>query len=272
MAASRVLAVTGANRGIGFETVKLLAQRETNATIALLARNTQAGNEAVAKLHAEGLKNIQFVQCEISSDDSVDSMVKSLQSIGNCQLFVNNAGFAYKNAATEPFPVQARDSIDANYYGTRRVCLKVLAAFPSARVVNVASMAGAGAASKLSDERRQGIFESAEKLYANVGDNEVTAFMESFVAKSGDEDNGYAKTAYGMSKLGVIMMTEVLGRQHEISSCSPGWCKSDLAGYEKPPLTAADGAGRVVDLCYKNPFVRGGFFREMQLGAPYGAA
>jgi len=271
MSPIRVRAVTGANKGIGLETVKLLARREPSSKIVLLARDESRGKEAVANLNAEH-PNVIFIQCDIVSDASISRAVKELQSLGEVSLFVNNAGFAYKGASTEVFSKQARDSIDINYYGTKRVCEEIHAAFPSCRIVNVASMSGQSAARGLRDDRREGLIASTEKLAANVGIAEVTAFMEEFVSKSGEEDNGFPKSAYGMSKLGLIMLTEVFGRTMEMASCCPGWCKTDMAGWEKPPLTAHDGALRVVDLCFKEPFVRGAFYREMNQANPYATA
>jgi len=264
MAGQRIIAVTGANKGIGFETVRLIAAKEPAAAVVLAARDTQRGTEAVEKLHGEGLKNVQFLQLDIRSDESADGFVKGLQSLGGCNLLINNAGFAYKNAATEPFTQQAKDSVDINYYGTRRVCLKVRAAFPHCRITNVASMTGPMACSKITDEHRKPLFETNDRLYAHVTDADVNAFVDKFVTKSGDENSGFGRSAYGFSKLGLIMMTEVLGREGEMNCVCPGWCKTDMAGYERPPLTSKDGAERVADAAYKSPFERGSFYQEFK--------
>ena len=63
---------------------------------------------------------------------------------GQCiDVLVNNAGFAFKNAATEPIHVQAKETIAINYFGTKQCCE---ALFPllkdGARVVNISSSCG----------------------------------------------------------------------------------------------------------------------------------
>merc|ERR1712126_432588 len=158
---------------------------------------------------------------------------------------------------------------DINYYGTRRVCLKVRAKFPNCRITNVASMTGPRACSKISAEIRKPMFETNDKIYSQKSDADVNAFVEDFVKTSGDENSGYGRSAYGFSKLGVIMMTEVLGREGEMNCVCPGWCKSDMAGWENPPLTARDGAERVVDAAYKTPFEAGSYYSEMKRAVRY---
>jgi len=269
MASQRIIAVTGANKGIGLDTVRLLAAKEPAAIIVLASRDEGRGKNAVDQLHGEGWKNVQFLQLDITNEESVDYFVKGLQSFGGCNLLINNAGFAYKNAATEPFTQQAKDSVDINYYGTRRVCLKVRAQFPKCRITNVASMTGPRACSQISAENRKAMFETNDKIYPIMTDSNVNQFVDHFVETSGQEKSGYGKSAYGFSKLGVIMMTEVLGREGEMNCVCPGWCKSDMAGWEKPPLTTKDGAERVVDAAYKTPFEAGAYYSEKKRACRY---
>ena len=66
--------VTGANKGIGFETAKQLASE--GITVILTARNEQRGLEAVSKLHEIGLTNVVFHQLDVLDPDSIQSLAK----------------------------------------------------------------------------------------------------------------------------------------------------------------------------------------------------
>ena len=60
---------TGANKSIGYEAARQLLQK--GYYIYLGSRNVENGEEAVEKLKAEGLNEVEAIQTDISSDDSV---------------------------------------------------------------------------------------------------------------------------------------------------------------------------------------------------------
>jgi len=61
--------VTGANKSIGFEVVRQLAQK--GIYVYLGSRNVEKGLEAVDKLKKEGLDNVEAIQLDITNDESV---------------------------------------------------------------------------------------------------------------------------------------------------------------------------------------------------------
>lgn len=75
----RYAVVTGANKGIGFETVRQLAT--AGVTVILTARDEKRGIDAVKSLlHGSGLSNIVFHQLDVQDPKSIDSLVKFIQS------------------------------------------------------------------------------------------------------------------------------------------------------------------------------------------------
>lgn len=58
--------VTGANKGIGFEVVRQLAEKDYH--VFLGARNEDLGNEAVKLL---GLTNVSFIQVDLTDTQSI---------------------------------------------------------------------------------------------------------------------------------------------------------------------------------------------------------
>lgn len=65
--------VTGANKGIGFETVRQLSCQ--GVTVVLTARNEQRGLEATSKLHQMGLSDrVVFHQLDVLDPFSIQSL------------------------------------------------------------------------------------------------------------------------------------------------------------------------------------------------------
>jgi NAD(P)-dependent dehydrogenase (short-subunit alcohol dehydrogenase family) len=77
---STIVLVTGANRGIGFAIVQLLAARIPTAVILLGCRSTTAGHEAVEKLKALDTKSaLDVVQIDIEDDSSIVAAVAAVE-------------------------------------------------------------------------------------------------------------------------------------------------------------------------------------------------
>jgi NAD(P)-dependent dehydrogenase (short-subunit alcohol dehydrogenase family) len=79
--------VTGANKGIGFATVRRLAER--GWTVLLGARDAERGAVAAATLHGD----VTVLPLDVTSDESVAAAVKEVESrYGRLDVLVNNAG------------------------------------------------------------------------------------------------------------------------------------------------------------------------------------
>lgn len=70
--------VTGANKGIGYELVRALADR--GLTVVLTARDQGRGQAAVESLKAAGLKSVWFHQLDVVSSQSVDKLATWLKT------------------------------------------------------------------------------------------------------------------------------------------------------------------------------------------------
>jgi len=230
---SRVAVVTGSNKGVGYGIIRGFC-KNFDGDVYLTARDVGRGEEAVAALKKEGL-NPKFHQLDISNDDSIKTLAAFLKDkYGGVDVFVNNAAIAYKAAATEPFAEQAEVSMDVNFFNTLNVCKNILPITKTgARVVHVASMAGPFAFKKSSAAMQQ-TYLAAKTV------EEVCELMKTFVAsaKAGThEADGYPNTAYGMSKLGVCLMTPIqqakidsIGKKDVvINSCCPGYVNTDMS-------------------------------------------
>ncbi|NWQ69303.1 CBR1 reductase, partial [Neopipo cinnamomea] len=231
-----VAVVTGSNKGIGFAIVRALCQ-QFPGDVYLTARDPGRGQEAVAKLQQEGLRPL-FHQLDIDDLRSIRALRDFLkEKYGGLNVLVNNAGIAFKVHDTTPFAVQAEVTLKTNFFGTRNVCTELLPLVkPYGRVVNVSSMVSSSALGGCSPELQQ-------KFRSHtITEEELVQLMNKFVedTKKGVHDKeGWPNTAYGVSKIGVTVLSRIQARLLNeerqgdhilLNACCPGWVRTDMAG------------------------------------------
>lgn len=245
MATSKLAIVTGGNKGIGYAIVKALCEK-FDGDVYLTARDVGRGEAAVGRLNELGLKP-KFHQLDVTDIGSVAAFAKFVaDKYTGIDVLVNNAVIAFKAAATDPFGVQAEETIRVNYFALRTVCDALFPLLlPGARVVNLSSSAG-----RLSvipgEELRRTLSSSLLTI------DELDTLMRQFVekAKSGDhEKSGWPSSAYCVSKVGVSALTFIQQRAFDvdprtdivINSVHPGYVDTDMTSH-KGPLTIEQGA------------------------------
>ena len=147
-----VTLITGANKGLGYETARrLIAEGQT---VYMGARDAERGQVAAATLG--GL----FVQLDVTDDASVQSALRSIDdSEGRLDVLVNNAGVSSTGDVNGAI---ATDVFDTNAIGVIRVtqaALPLLQKSENPVVVNVSSALGSFWA-VTNPERRQFHFPS----------------------------------------------------------------------------------------------------------------
>lgn len=89
--------ITGANKGIGFETARQLLA--VGHVVYLGARDVERGQQAAAALGA------RFVQLDVTDDASVNSALAAIDAAeGRLDILVNNAGILGTEPSTAPPP------------------------------------------------------------------------------------------------------------------------------------------------------------------------
>ena len=140
----RVALVTGASRGIGEATAKVLAQR--GARVAVSARTVGDLERVAADITAAGGQAL-VVPCDVLDQAQVESMVKRVvDTWGRLDILVNNAGLGTPTQPVETIVPADWDQTVALNLKSAFLCVRaavpVMKAQKSGRIVNVSSFAG----------------------------------------------------------------------------------------------------------------------------------
>ena len=137
--------VTGANRGIGLEVVRQLAQRGMH--VVLGSRDREKGETAARSLpHERG--TVQPYQLDVTDQQSIDRLAREITAqFGQLDILVNNAAILYDTwqQATTADLKTVHTALETNVFGAWRMCqafLPLLRKSRAARIVNVSSESG----------------------------------------------------------------------------------------------------------------------------------
>jgi len=192
--------ITGANKGLGFETARRLIA--AGHTVYIGSRDAERGNRAAEQLGARS------VLLDTTDDASVQAAVKVIETDGGLDVLVNNAGVEERgdsNAVIGPADVTAdvmRQTFETNVFGTVRVThafIPLLQRSAAPVVVNVSSALGSLTSAT----------NPATPTYA------------------------YPGVAYPASKAAVNMITVQFAKAFlsmRINAVEPGFTKTDLNG------------------------------------------
>lgn len=96
MSTKRVLLITGANTGLGYEVIRSLSQSPNAYTILLGGRSIDKAKVAAEKAQKEfpsSASDIETVQIDIEDDESIAKLFEYVSSkYGRLDILINNAG------------------------------------------------------------------------------------------------------------------------------------------------------------------------------------
>ncbi|MEG4576764.1 SDR family oxidoreductase [Microcoleus sp. N3A4] len=233
----KLAVVTGANRGLGFETCRQLAQRDIQ--VILTSRDRVKGQTAVDKLQAEKL-DVKYHPLDVTNPESIESLSQFIsKEFGHLDILVNNAGILtdwVENPDGDIFKAKVdtlRQTIETNVYGPLQLCQQLIPLMKVqnyGRVVNLSSSLG--------------------KLSSNM---DFTVFP-----------------TYGITKTAVNAVTVLFANALKdtnilINSVNPGWVQTDMGG-PHAIRTIAEGVDTIVWLAtLPDGGPTGGFFQDKNL-------
>jgi NAD(P)-dependent dehydrogenase (short-subunit alcohol dehydrogenase family) len=201
----KIIVITGANSGLGFEASKELARK--NATVIMTARNLEKGEAAANEIKDEiPTTNLEVMKLDLSSLKSVQEFVDQFKGKHDkLHVLINNAGIMQppKMETEDGFELQ----IGVNHFGhfaLTGLLFDLLKATSGSRVINQSSMAA----------------QYGKMNFDDINSNEKYS------------RNG----AYGQSKLANLLFTYELDRKlkehrlHDILSTAvhPGYTATNL--------------------------------------------
>ncbi|MGB5746896.1 MAG: SDR family oxidoreductase [Desulfobacterales bacterium] len=237
-AEKRIALVTGANKGIGFEIARQLAQKDI--TVLMGVRDRDRGMAASKQLQSEGL-DAQFILIDVTRATSIEAAIGKIKDdFMRLDILINNAGIMIdtQSGILELDPEVFHNTLDTNATGPlllAQACVRVMMANGYGRIVNMASTLGS-----LTE------IASADSPYAAV-----------------------LSPAYRLSKtllngITALLAMELRGTNILVNSACPGWVRTDMGG-DQAPLPPEQGAETPVWLAtLPDGGPTGGFFRERQ--------
>ena len=236
MSEKKIALITGANKGLGFETARQLANQ--NVKVLIGARDETRGREAAEKLQEEGF-DAEFVSIDVTNEKTLETAAKYVEeTFGRLDILVNNAGIAVEYGL-EPGEIdleKIRQTFDTNFFGViavTRAFLPLIKKSESGRIVNVSSGLGS-------------------------------------LAQNSDPDWDFAAVkpvAYNSSKaalnmFSVILAAELKDTKIKVNSADPGYTATDL-NHNSGPKTVEQGASIIFDLAtLPESGATGGYFDD----------
>jgi NAD(P)-dependent dehydrogenase (short-subunit alcohol dehydrogenase family) len=234
----RVVLVTGANRGIGFEIARQLALKKM--TVLIGARHDEKGLKAQKKLAAQGL-DVHFVPIDVTEPVTIEAAIGRVKDVfGRLDVLVNNAGIQI-DAETHLLEMSIsafQKTLETNAFGPlllSQACVQIMKKNQYGRIVNLASTLGS-----LTD------IANPDSAYAQI------------------QSPAYRLSKTLLNGITVLLAKELRGTNILVNSACPGWVQTEMGG-NRAPLTAEQGAATPVWLAtLPDDGPTGGFFREQQ--------
>lgn len=228
--AEPVALVTGANRGIGREVARQLAER--GHRVILTARDEAKARATASEVSASTGETITPLQLDVADPKSIEAAAASVSSDpGRLDVLVNNAGVGtdFGVAGAEPDFDAIQAALETNFFGAYRLTIALLPLLRQSehpRIVSVSSGMGG-------------------------------------VAEMGGWSPGYRVSKASLNAMTRILSTELRDAGFLVNSACPGFVNTDMGaqfGAKKPVGEAAAGIVWLATLPDDGP--SGGFFRD----------
>ena len=139
----KTVLITGANKGIGFETAKQMAQ--LGYFVYLGSRDKTKGIDAINKLKSSGISNVELIEIDVTNVSSIKKAKQELKNqIEVLDVLINNAGIGGvmpQNISADNIE-NLRNIFETNFFGavqTTQQFIDFLKKSDNPIIVNVSS-------------------------------------------------------------------------------------------------------------------------------------
>jgi NAD(P)-dependent dehydrogenase (short-subunit alcohol dehydrogenase family) len=238
----KVAFITGANRGIGFETAQGLAKLGIHVVLA--ARDAAQGEAAVARLLQQGL-HAEALTFDVSDPRSHQAAFDHLsRQYGHLDILVNNAGIALEELLgpnSTPVVTQEvlRGTFEVNFFAVvalTQTLLPLIRKAPAGRIVNLSSVLGSLSLHAAADSPIAGV-----KPFA------------------------YDASKAALNAFTIHLADALRDTPIKVNSAHPGWVRTAMGGEAAPMPVEGSGATSIALATLAQDGPSGGFFH---LGEP----
>lgn len=233
----RTVLITGANKGIGFEAARQLAQAGNFVYIG--SRDLIKGEQAADRLKAAGITNVAAIQIDITDLASVKRAKTELDSqVEALDVLINNAGISgeRKQDIAECGMESIRTLFETNYFGaiqTTQVMLALLKKSAAPSIINVSSEIGS-----------------------------LTMQMDAGRSPNWSNFSTYGATKTALNGFTVMLANELRSQNITVNSVTPGYTATDLNQFQGFK-TVEEGAKPLVALAMlTDRTITGRFFKD----------
>ena len=240
----KIALVTGANRGIGFETARQLGQK--HVTVVVAARTLKSAEETAAKLKAEGIDAFP-VKLDVTNAQDRETVAKTVSDrFGKLDILINNAGVGAQDGLVNKTVHTTEEELQ-KIFGTNlfsviavtRAFLPLLKKSEAGRIVNLSSILGS--------------------LTLHADPNSPIASVKTFA---------YDASKAALNAFTIHLADELKNTKIKVNSAHPGWVKTEMGG-EGAPMEIPEGAKTSVDLALLGPDGPNGRFIHLGQELPW---
>jgi NAD(P)-dependent dehydrogenase (short-subunit alcohol dehydrogenase family) len=219
----KIALITGANKGIGFETARQLGA--LGVVVLLGARDLKKGEAAAAELVAEGI-DAHAIKLDVANEADRAAIAEYIgKKYGRLDILINNAGINLEplggNSTLAISDEELHQTFETNFFSVvalTRTLLPLLKKSAAARIVNLSSILG------------------SLTLHATPGSPIYDAKVFAY------DTSKSALNAFTIHLAHALKDTAI-----KVNSAHPGWVKTDMGG-DSAPMELVDGAKTSVEL------------------------